>query len=131
VGNDLYVANSDAVLRFPYAAGDTRITVAGWRNTLVSTTLFGFFAYAAVDNRVRARMYQPRVIAADPLQEIAGWCRVFCNVPWLSTHQSLMFQFDSTPYIRFAIRWGFSTASLNSAASRPESQLWVVICNSK
>ncbi|MCK9381455.1 MAG: sorbosone dehydrogenase family protein [Sulfuritalea sp.] len=29
VGNDLYVANSDAVLRFPYAAGDTRITAAG------------------------------------------------------------------------------------------------------
>jgi glucose/arabinose dehydrogenase len=26
VGGDLYVANSDAVLRFPYAAGDTRIT---------------------------------------------------------------------------------------------------------
>ncbi len=29
VGNDLYVANSDAVLRFPYTAGDTRITVPG------------------------------------------------------------------------------------------------------
>ncbi|HWR78185.1 MAG TPA: sorbosone dehydrogenase family protein [Thiobacillus sp.] len=29
VGNDLYVANSDAVLRFPYAVGDTRITAPG------------------------------------------------------------------------------------------------------
>ncbi|KVW97097.1 sorbosone dehydrogenase [Thiobacillus denitrificans] len=29
VGNSLYVANSDAVLRFPYAAGDTRITAPG------------------------------------------------------------------------------------------------------
>ncbi len=29
VGSDLYVANSDAVLRFPYAAGDTRITAPG------------------------------------------------------------------------------------------------------
>ena len=29
VGNELYVANSDAVLRFPYAAGDTRITALG------------------------------------------------------------------------------------------------------
>jgi glucose/arabinose dehydrogenase len=29
VGKDLYVANSDAVLRFPYTAGDTRITVPG------------------------------------------------------------------------------------------------------
>lgn len=29
VGNDLYVANSDAVLRFPYEAGDTHITVPG------------------------------------------------------------------------------------------------------
>jgi glucose/arabinose dehydrogenase len=29
VGNDLYVANADAVLRFPYAAGDTHITVPG------------------------------------------------------------------------------------------------------
>ncbi|MHB1053062.1 MAG: PQQ-dependent sugar dehydrogenase [Thiobacillus sp.] len=28
-GNSLYVANSDAVLRFPYAAGDTRITAPG------------------------------------------------------------------------------------------------------
>ena len=29
VCNDLYVANSDALLRFPYAAGDTRITAPG------------------------------------------------------------------------------------------------------
>ena len=29
VGNDLYVANSDAVVRFPYATGDTRITSSG------------------------------------------------------------------------------------------------------
>ena len=29
VGNTLYVANSDAVLRFPYATGDVRITAAG------------------------------------------------------------------------------------------------------
>ncbi|MDP3419292.1 MAG: sorbosone dehydrogenase family protein [Thiobacillus sp.] len=29
VGNNLYVANSDAVLRFPYVAGDTRITAPG------------------------------------------------------------------------------------------------------
>jgi len=30
-GNTLYVANADAVLRFPYAAGDTRITAPGTR----------------------------------------------------------------------------------------------------
>ncbi|WP_296443719.1 PQQ-dependent sugar dehydrogenase [Rhodoferax sp. UBA5149] len=29
VGNDLYVANSDAVLRFPYRSGDTHITAPG------------------------------------------------------------------------------------------------------
>ncbi|MBS1139839.1 MAG: sorbosone dehydrogenase family protein [Proteobacteria bacterium] len=29
VGNDLYVANSDAVLRFPYTPGETRINSAG------------------------------------------------------------------------------------------------------
>ncbi|MES2424467.1 MAG: sorbosone dehydrogenase family protein, partial [Pseudomonadota bacterium] len=29
VGNQLYVANSDAVLRYPYTPGDTRITAAG------------------------------------------------------------------------------------------------------
>jgi glucose/arabinose dehydrogenase len=29
VGNDLYVANADAVLRFPYQGGATRITAAG------------------------------------------------------------------------------------------------------
>lgn len=29
VGHDFYVANSDAVLRFPYADGDTRITAIG------------------------------------------------------------------------------------------------------
>ncbi len=28
-GNDFYVANSDAVMRFPYGTGDTRITAAG------------------------------------------------------------------------------------------------------
>lgn len=31
VGSDLYVANTDAVLRFPYAAGDTHITARGTR----------------------------------------------------------------------------------------------------
>lgn len=31
VGSSLYVANSDAVLRFPYAIGDTRITAPGVR----------------------------------------------------------------------------------------------------
>lgn len=29
IGNDLYIANSDAVIRFPYKNGDTRITSAG------------------------------------------------------------------------------------------------------
>jgi glucose/arabinose dehydrogenase len=29
VGHDLYVANTDAIIRFPYADGDTRITAAG------------------------------------------------------------------------------------------------------
>jgi glucose/arabinose dehydrogenase len=29
VGNDFYVANTDAVVRFPYAEGETRITAAG------------------------------------------------------------------------------------------------------
>ena len=29
VGSDLYVANSDGIVRFPYTAGDTRITAAG------------------------------------------------------------------------------------------------------
>lgn len=29
VGSDLYVANTDAIVRYPYNAGDTRITAAG------------------------------------------------------------------------------------------------------
>ena len=29
VGNDLYVANTDSIMRFPYKVGDTQITVAG------------------------------------------------------------------------------------------------------
>src|SRR5881409_1531265 len=29
VGNDLYVANTDAVMRFPYREGETQITAAG------------------------------------------------------------------------------------------------------
>ena len=29
VGDDFYVANTDAILRYPYQAGQTRITVAG------------------------------------------------------------------------------------------------------
>jgi glucose/arabinose dehydrogenase len=33
VGNDLYVANSDAVVRFPYKEGDTRIAAAGVKVT--------------------------------------------------------------------------------------------------
>ena len=33
VGNSLYVANTDAVVRFPYTSGDTRITAPGVRLT--------------------------------------------------------------------------------------------------
>jgi len=33
VGNDLYVANTDAVMKFPYAAGQTRITAPGVKVT--------------------------------------------------------------------------------------------------
>jgi glucose/arabinose dehydrogenase len=33
VGNDFYVANSDAIVRFPYRNGDTRITAAGVKVT--------------------------------------------------------------------------------------------------
>jgi glucose/arabinose dehydrogenase len=33
VGNDLYVANADAIMRFPYKAGDTRITAQGVKLT--------------------------------------------------------------------------------------------------
>src|SRR4029077_20061454 len=29
VGDDFYVANSDAIMRFPYRSGDTRITAPG------------------------------------------------------------------------------------------------------
>jgi glucose/arabinose dehydrogenase len=29
VGNDLYVANTDAIVRFPYSSGDTQITASG------------------------------------------------------------------------------------------------------
>lgn len=29
IGNDLYVANTDSIMRFPYRAGDTKITAAG------------------------------------------------------------------------------------------------------
>src|SRR5664279_5233888 len=33
VGNDLYVANTDSIMRFPYKAGDTQITAPGARVT--------------------------------------------------------------------------------------------------
>jgi glucose/arabinose dehydrogenase len=33
VGNDLYVANTDSVMRFPYTPGDTRITAPGTKLT--------------------------------------------------------------------------------------------------
>jgi glucose/arabinose dehydrogenase len=33
IGDDLYVANTDALLRFPYHAGDTQITAAGTKVT--------------------------------------------------------------------------------------------------
>jgi glucose/arabinose dehydrogenase len=31
VGNDFYVANADAIMKFPYHSGDTKITVAGMK----------------------------------------------------------------------------------------------------
>jgi glucose/arabinose dehydrogenase len=33
VGNDLYVANTDAIVKYPYQTGDTKITAAGTRLT--------------------------------------------------------------------------------------------------
>jgi glucose/arabinose dehydrogenase len=35
VGNDLYVANTDAIVRYPYNSGDTKITAAGTTLTLL------------------------------------------------------------------------------------------------
>jgi len=37
VGNNLYIANSDSVLRFPYAAGDTHITAPGILRSVVNS----------------------------------------------------------------------------------------------
>jgi glucose/arabinose dehydrogenase len=31
IGSDLYVANTDSIVRFPYNAGDTQITAPGVR----------------------------------------------------------------------------------------------------
>jgi glucose/arabinose dehydrogenase len=35
VGNDLYIANTDAIVRYPYNTGDTKITAAGTTLTLL------------------------------------------------------------------------------------------------
>lgn len=58
VGNDFYVANTDAILRYPYQAGQTRITVAGTKLAdLPGGTLNHHWTKNIIAGRDGARLY--------------------------------------------------------------------------
>lgn len=59
VGNDLYVANSDAVLHFPYVAGDTHTTAPG----IVAAVLRQHFF---------ARRYAHRAVVLETVATVPG-----------------------------------------------------------
>ena len=96
VGDDLYVANSDAVVKFPYRAGDTRITTPGvklaelpagkinhhWTKDLVASP-DGTKLYATVgsnsnvgENGLEAEDNRAAVLEVDRL---SGATRVFAS----------------------------------------------------
>lgn len=58
VGGDFYVANTDAVLRFPYATGDTRITTGGTRLIeLPAGTINHHWTKNLIANKEETRLY--------------------------------------------------------------------------
>jgi len=58
VGNDLYVANTDAVVRFPYSRGETRITAPGTRVTdLPAGTINHHWTKNLIASRDGSRLY--------------------------------------------------------------------------
>ena len=58
VGNDLYVANSDAVMRFPYTAGDTRIGARGIKVVdLPAGTINHHWTKNLIANRDGSKLY--------------------------------------------------------------------------
>ena len=96
VGNDFYVANSDAIVRFPYRTGDTKITAAGvklaglpagplnhhWTKDLVASP-DGSKLYATVgsnsnigDNGMDVETNRAAVLEVD---RITGKSRVFAS----------------------------------------------------
>jgi glucose/arabinose dehydrogenase len=96
VGNNLYVANSDAVMRFPYKTGDTQITAAGakvvdlpagtinhhWTKGLIASK-DGSRLYAAVgsnsnaaENGMENEVNRAAILEIDPAQ---GRSRLFAS----------------------------------------------------
>ena len=96
VGNDFYVANSDAILKFPYRPGDTKITAAGtkladlpggplnhhWTKDLVASR-DGTRLYATVgsnsnigDNGIEVETNRAAVLEVD---RASGKWRVFAS----------------------------------------------------
>jgi glucose/arabinose dehydrogenase len=96
VGDDFYVANSDAIVKFPYRAGDTRITTPGvklaelpagkinhhWTKDLIAS-LDGTKLYATVgsnsnvgENGIEAEANRAAVLEVD---RASGATRVFAS----------------------------------------------------
>jgi len=57
IGSDLYVANQDALLRFPYQDGQTRITTAGQEVTKLPSELNHHWTKALTANADGTRLY--------------------------------------------------------------------------
>ncbi len=57
VGKDFYVANSDAIVRFPYNTGDTRITAAGAKLTDLPAGINHHWTKNLIASRDGSRLY--------------------------------------------------------------------------
>jgi glucose/arabinose dehydrogenase len=57
VGNDFYVANCDAIVRFPYRAGETRISVAGTTVTELPAGINHHWTKNLIANRDGSKLY--------------------------------------------------------------------------
>jgi hypothetical protein len=83
VGEDFYVANSDAIVKFPYHEGDTKITTPGVKLADLTASPDGTKLYATVgsnsnvgDNGIEAETNRAAVLEVD---RASGKWRVFAS----------------------------------------------------
>ncbi len=117
VGNDFYVADSDAILKFPYRAGDTKITAPGVKLTdLPAGPLNHHWTKDLVASRDGSKLYAP----------VGSNRNIGENGMEVETNRAAVLEID-----RLTGKWRVFASGLrnpNGPAWQPQSgALWVVV----